>query len=193
MLVHRLGCWLLALGCVAAYAADDLTIEAQRNGAVVEVRARATIDAPLSIIWTTLTDYERLPEFIPGLKKSRVVSRSGQIAVVEQSGEARFLFFSFPIEVMLEALEIPPSLLRVRALSGTLRLLEGSYQVEPDPDSPKLVLRWAGSIVPDVHLPPLLGEVVMRASIEDQFTGIVREIERREAVRRAKNEDSQKK
>jgi hypothetical protein len=33
-------------------------------------------------------------------------------------------------------------------------------------------------------MPPLIGEMLMRSSIEDQFRGMVREIERREALRR---------
>ena len=193
MLHLRLACWVFAFGSVAAHAAEDLTVEAQRKGAYVEVRARATIDAPLSVIWGTLTDYERLPEFIPGLKKSRVIRRNGLTTIVEQSGEARFLVFSFPIDVTLEAVENPPTTLRVRSLSGTLRYLDGGYEVEPQSDGPKFVLRWVGTISPDVSLPPLFGEIVMRISIEDQFTGMVREIERREESRRAKLKDNQAK
>ncbi len=168
-------------------------VEAARKGPFVEVRARATIDAPLSVIWTTLTDYERLPEFVPGLKKSRVLSRNGQSAIVEQSGEARFLIFSFPIDVTLESVEKPPSSIRVRALAGTLRHLEGGYEVEPDPGSGKFLLRWTGTIAPDVSLPPLFGEVVMRMSIQDQFTGMVTEIDRREAQRRAREKEANRK
>ena len=140
-----------------------------------------------------LTDYEKLPDFVPGLKKSRVASRNGTTVVVEQSGEARFLMFSFPIDVVLEAVEKPQSSIRVRSLSGTLRYLEGGYDVEAEPDSGKFILRWVGTIAPDVSLPPLLGEVVMRMSIEDQFTGMVREIDRREALRRAGDKDARRK
>jgi hypothetical protein len=78
-------------------------------------------------------------------------------------------------------------------LSGTLRYLDGGYEVEPDQDSGKFVLRWTGTIAPDMSLPPLFGEVVMRMSIEDQFTGMVREIDRREALRRAGDKDPRKK
>ena len=67
--------------------------------------------------------------------------------------------------------------------------LEGGYEVEPDANSAKFVLRWVGTIAPDVSLPPLFGEVVMRMSIQDQFTGMVSEIDRREALRRAKEKD----
>lgn len=193
MRLLRLACWFPILAAAAAHAAEDLSVEATRKGPYVEVRARATIDAPLSVIWTTLTDYERLPEFVPGLKKSRVVSRNGSTAIVEQSGEARFLMFTFPIDVTLEAVEKPPSSLRVRVLSGTLRYLDGGYSVDADPDSAKLVLHWVGTIAPDVSLPPLFGEVVMRMSIEDQFTGMVREIDRREALRRAAEMDARRK
>jgi ribosome-associated toxin RatA of RatAB toxin-antitoxin module len=194
MRLLRHACWLLALsGGIPAHAADDLSVEAQRKGAFVEVRARATIEAPLSVIWATLTDYERLPEFVPGLRKSRVVSRSGTSAIVEQSGEARFLVFTFPIDVMLESVEKPPYAIRVRALSGTLRHLDGGYEIEPEAEGGRFLLRWVGTIAPDISLPPLFGEVVMRMSIEDQFTGMVREIERREALRRAGDKDTRRK
>lgn len=193
MPLSRLACWLFPLVAATAHAAEDLSVEAARKGAFVEVRARATIDAPLGVIWAVLTDYEKLPEFVPGLKKSRVASRNGSTVVVEQSGEARFLMFSFPVDVVLEAVEKPHSSIRVRALSGTLRYLEGGYDVEAEPDSGKFILRWVGTIAPDVSLPPLLGEVVMRMSIEDQFTGMVREIDRREALRRAGDKDARRK
>ena len=137
--------------------------------------------------WPTLTDYDRLSEFIPGMKRSRVTSRRGSTVIIEQSGEASFLMFTFPIEVTLEALEQPPGSIKVRAVAGNMRHFEGGYEVEMDADSPRVVLRWVGSIIPDVALPPLLGEVVMRMSIEEQFAGMVREIERREAARRSKD------
>lgn len=170
----------------AAYAADDLAVDAVRKGEFVEVAARATVEASLAVVWSTLTDYERLPEFIPGLRKSKVISRRGGTVVVEQSGEARFLMFTFPIDVTLESVERPPSSIQVRALSGNLRHFEGGYLVEPQQGGRKIVLRWVGSIIPEVSLPPLIGEVVMRMRIEDQFTGMVREIERREALRRVR-------
>lgn len=182
----RHACWLLILGMAGAYA-GDIKVEAQRKGEFIEVRAYAAIEAPLSVVWNTLTDYDRLPEFVPGMRKSKVTSRRGGTVIVEQSGEARFLMFTFPIEVTLEAFENPPSSIHVRAIAGNLRHFEGGYLVEPDPGGRGIVLRWEGTIIPDVSLPPLIGEVVMRMRIEDQFTGMVREIERRDASRRVKD------
>jgi ribosome-associated toxin RatA of RatAB toxin-antitoxin module len=181
-----LACWLLFFCTAAACAAENVSVEASRKGEYIEVQARAIVDASLSVVWTTLTDYDRLPEFIPGLRKSKVVGRRGATVIVEQSGEASFLMFTFPIDVTLEAFERPPFSIRVRAVAGNFRFFEGAYHVEPEPHGGKILLRWVGAIIPDMSLPPLIGEVIMRMRIEDQFTGMVREIERRESLRRTR-------
>ncbi len=156
----------------------------KRNvGDLVEVRARATLHASLSVVWNTLTDYERMPEFIPGLKRSRVVARNGATTTVEQSGEAHFLFLSVPIEVTVETTERPPHI-EVRRIAGTLRHLQGRYEIDVLTTDPERVqLRWVGTIAPEVGLPPFIGEALMRLLIEEQFAGMVREIERRQAAR----------
>lgn len=167
----------------ASPAADDLTVDAFRRGAAVEVIARATLRAPHELVWRTLTDYDQLASFIPGLLESRVIERRGPAATVEQFGEVRFLIFRFPIEVTLESVEKPPDVIEVHALKGNLKRLEGGYRIERGAAPGTLVLHWRGLVQPDAPLPPLLGEVIMRANIEDQFAGMVREIERRQAER----------
>lgn len=171
--------------CVAgaAGAAEDVAVEAARRDGAIEVRAHARVTATLGTVWATLTDYDRLPEFIPGMRASRVVARNGNVATVEQVGEARFLFFSFPIEVTVLSTARPPEAIDVRALKGSFRRLEGGYRLKQLPGG-AIELVWIGLLEPDFALPPLLGEVLMRSTIEDQFLGMVREIERREALRR---------
>ena len=179
---------LALLAPAAALAAEDVAVETERQGDVVEVRARATLEAPHAVILATLTDYERLPEFVPGLRSSRVLERRGPAAVVHQQGEARFLFFTHPIDVVVESTERTPWLIEVRLLSGNLRQLTGRYEIEGHAAGApgKLVLRWTGTIEPERGLPPLFGELLVRANIKDQFFGMVREIDRREAERRSK-------
>jgi ribosome-associated toxin RatA of RatAB toxin-antitoxin module len=167
-----------------AGAAGDISVESIRRGDALEVICRATIDAPLEILWQTLTDYDRLAEFIPGMRRSRVLERRGAVAVVEQSGEAGFLFLTFPIDVTLASTESPPYALEVSMLKGNLKRLDGAYRIEPQ-DGGRIVLTWTG-IVEALSMPPLLGEIVMRSNIGDQFRGMVREIERREALRRGR-------
>ena len=72
-------------------------------------------------------------------------------------------------------------------LKGNLKRLEGVYRIEPQAGG-RILLTWNG-IVEALSIPPLLGELVMRANIEDQFRGMVQEIERRDALRRGREGD----
>ncbi len=172
----------LCLAAGAARGAEDFAVDTLRRGEAVEVRCGATLDAPKDIVWQTLTDYGRLAEFIPGMRRSRIVSYAGGAAVVEQVGEARFLFVTYPIEVTLSSVERPPDTIEAKMLKGSLTRMEGAYRVRVRADG-RVRLTWDG-IVEAPGLPPLIGELVMRANIEDQFRGMVEEIERREAARR---------
>jgi ribosome-associated toxin RatA of RatAB toxin-antitoxin module len=174
----------LAVWAPSALASSAIDVHTSRQGDLIQVHAKAIIKAPMELVWATLTDYERLPEFIPGLKKSRIIARKGTSTTIEQSGVAQFLFLTVPIEVTLESTERAPHYIEVRRVAGTLRQLQGRYETDAMPELGYVQLRWTGSIEPENGLPPLVGESIMRRSIRSQFTGMVREIERREAVRK---------
>ena len=63
--------------------------------------------------------------------------------------------------------------------------MDGAYRIVPPAAAAPALLD--GMVEAD-SMPPLFGELVMRATIEDQFRGMVREIERRDALRRASGE-----
>lgn len=174
--------FVLLLHFGAANGASTFSVEATRYGDAVQVNARATVKAPLALIWNTLTDYDHLADFIPGMDKSRLVERQGKTAIVEQSGYARLWFFRFPIDVTVEAVEQSSVSVQVRLLKGNLKRLEGGYQVEKIGDDDTYALRWTGIIQPDVNVPGAIAATVMRKNIAEQFRGMVNEIERRAAV-----------
>lgn len=169
-----------------ANAAEDLVVEAQRRGERIEVRASAFIAAPAPLAWAVLADYERLPRFIPGITRSSVRKREADRALVEQTGEARFLLFSFPIEVTLEVVESPMRWISSRAVAGNVRMMIGRYDLYPDPGRGGVLLRYYGLIEPDFDLPPLVGTAALRGTAQEQFTAMVTEIERRAAAARAR-------
>jgi ribosome-associated toxin RatA of RatAB toxin-antitoxin module len=164
----------------AAQSAQNVAVEAQLQGNALAISARATVRAPLPLIWRTLTDYNHLAEFIPGMKSSRVLQRHGKTAIVEQIGEARFLIFHYAIGVVVEADEHYPATIDVRVLSGNLRQLAGGYRIETVPGvRDEFVLRWQGIVEPDIPLPLFMTAPGLRESVTEQFLGMVEEIERR--------------
>lgn len=175
---------VLALCGLAVRAnAAGFTIHAEKQGSAVAIETRTVLNVPLAVIWDTLTDYDRLSSFVPGMRASRVIERRGPAIIVRQQGEAGFLFFSHAIDVVVEVREQPPHVIGVRVLSGNLKQLDGRYQIEPDAQTPgRYALRWSGLIEPESRLPPLIGVPILRANIGEQFRGLVSEIERRAAV-----------
>ena len=175
-----------------AIGAEQVSVEASSQGTAVAIKARATIKAPYALIWQTLTDYDHLSEFIPGMMTSHVVERRGSAAIVEQTGKAGFLFFTYPIEVVVESPEEPPAFIGIRVLKGNLKQLDGGYRIEKTSyKDDEFVLRWSGMIEPSISLPLFITVPLMRANISDQFRAMVKEIERREALRTGKQAGAQ--
>jgi ribosome-associated toxin RatA of RatAB toxin-antitoxin module len=164
----------------AARCAQDVAVEARTEGNALAIDARATIHASLPLIWRTLTDYDHLADFVPGMKTSRVLERRGRRVVVEQTGEAKLLIFNYPIAVVVESEEHYPNTIGVRVLTGNLRKLAGAYRI--DAVSGRLgefVLRWHGIIEPDIPLPLFITAPGLREAVAEQFFGMIGEIERR--------------
>jgi ribosome-associated toxin RatA of RatAB toxin-antitoxin module len=169
-----LACLLLVCASAVATAAD-VSVQATRDGDAVEVEAVAEIPVSLARAWAVLTDYNRLSEFVPDLHESRVVSRQGTSAVVEQKGAARFLFLSYPIEVRLAVTEQPRRRIESRAVAGNFRELRSVYTLEPREGGVRL--RYQGRLVPDFQL-PLFHTYVLKSNVEATFRAMVEEIER---------------
>jgi ribosome-associated toxin RatA of RatAB toxin-antitoxin module len=172
--------WLLMLGAAAAALARpaEVSVVATPQPEGVQVTARALVRAPTELIWQTLTDYDHLSEFVPGMVSSRVVSRQGSQLIIEQKGGAHLWFFSYPIRVTVASTEHPYEGIDVRLLQGNLRRLEGGYRIEPQPDG-STEITWSGTIEPDSPVPAFIRNAILRRTISEQFAGMVREIERR--------------
>ena len=157
---------------------DDVrdSVRAWREDDAVMVRAEAVVIAPLQTAWRVLTDYEQYAQFIPDLKSSRVLARSGNTAIVEQKGEAGFFFYHFPIEVTFSITEVPDTSVRSRAISGTFKEMTGTYVLTEQGEAIRLV--YSGRLVPAFRLPPLIGVPALRSAVERQFLALAREIRR---------------
>lgn len=167
-----------------AAAAEEVVVEVERRGEGIEVKARATVAANAAVVWQVLTDYDGLARFIPGISKSSIREKNGNRLLVDQAGEARFLVFSFPIEVRLEVFENPPDWVTSQAVAGNLRRMNGRYDIRAEATPGVCSVRYQGALEPDFALPPLIGLAAMRGMIEAQFTAMVAEIERRAAAQK---------
>lgn len=169
---------LLLLVAVGTASAQQISVEAHRDGDAVLVEARARFKADLNLAWEVLTGYDQYARFVPDLKSSEILARAGNTAIVEQRGVAGFFVFRFPLEVRLAVTEQPYEQVAAQAISGNFKEMTGLYRLVAEGD--ELRFTYSGRLVPAFGLPPLIGTTMIRVAAERQFTALVREILRRE-------------
>jgi len=133
-----------------------LALEDQKVAIIVdEVREVLRIDST-TIIAPPAIVRGLAAEYIAGLSHSRVLSRKGREVQVEQQGEARFLFLSYPLDVRLAVTEQPYERVSSRAVAGSFREMRNAYVLEAREG--RVVLRYTGRLVPGFYVPPVVGQ-----------------------------------
>lgn len=80
------------------------------------VTARFEVPQPPDVVLAVLSDYERIPRFMPDVRSSVVVERSPDHVLVEQEAVSQFMMFSKKVHLLLE----------VRREDGTIRFMDRS-------------------------------------------------------------------
>src|ERR1039457_5495247 len=86
----------------------------QEGSTFYQVNAKAFARAGPQVVWKVLTNYDRLTEFVPNLESSKILSRNGQEAIVEQDGRAGFLFITHSIHMVMRVVEQPISVIDIK-------------------------------------------------------------------------------
>jgi ribosome-associated toxin RatA of RatAB toxin-antitoxin module len=123
---------------------------------VYSLTARFAVAQPAAIVHAVLTDYERIPKFMPGVETSVVLERDAGRAVIEQQGVSHLMMFKKHVYLVLEIAE-GPDVLRFHdragrsfaRYEGKWELCEGtgvtwiSYELTAQPafDVPEFVLK----------------------------------------------------
>ncbi|VAH86327.1 unnamed protein product [Triticum turgidum subsp. durum] len=97
------------------------------------VRARVRVGAPLQAVWATLTDYEGLAGFIPGLSECRLLHQDKAFARLYQVGEQDLaLGFKFNAKGTIDCYEGEMELLpesRARRREIDFNMVDGDFKV----------------------------------------------------------------
>lgn len=171
-----------ALAAIASAAAADVNIDVRRTGGIVIIDASAEINADAATAWRVLTDYGRYPEFVPGMRESRVVERRGTHAIVAQSGDAPIGFTRMPVEITYDIEEFPPSRIESSAKGETLRALDSRYQLLPAPAGVRL--EYEGRLAPRSAWLGQIEQYALRQAIVAEFQALADRIEHEAAAGR---------
>jgi hypothetical protein len=184
-IVARQGIALAFAAALATTACEgaSVDVDVDRSGDTVLIEAHARLHADLATSWDVLTDYARYPAFIPGVRTSRVVSRQGASATVEQASDGLWPLAA-PMRVVYAVTEAAPSRVESRIVAGCECELDSTYALTHAGDA--VTLAYAGRLT--LHgglLAPVERAAASRAVVRE-FRALADEIERRAGERSAR-------
>jgi ribosome-associated toxin RatA of RatAB toxin-antitoxin module len=91
------------------FAADEQISVREKDG-TYDVRATFSVHLPASVVTDVLTDYVRIPRYMPEVRTSRLLEQQDDRAVIEQEAVAKFLMFSRRVHLVLEVQKTPTAI-----------------------------------------------------------------------------------
>lgn len=177
-------CLLLGRGpAFAADAVDPDEVVAERRDGIYYGSLSLQAAVPPALALEVLTDFDHMAEFVPNLTASRIVSHTGNVYRIAQQGKASFgpLGFHFESERQVEVQ--PDGRLLSKAVSGTTKYMRSELRVLAMGAASRLDYRI--EMIPEYWAPTVVGVSFMRHELAEQFTALLREMERRQKARQA--------
>ncbi|CAN6439259.1 unnamed protein product [Victoria cruziana] len=106
---------------------DDLL---ENGGVHRSVAASITVKAPLHRVWSVLTDYETLPEFVPNLAISKILSREKNKVRILQEGCKGLLYMVLHARAILDLHEQFEQEITFEQVEGDFDFLQGKWIFE---------------------------------------------------------------
>jgi hypothetical protein len=174
---------------------NELKVDVLRRGRRFEAEALLELAADVQTVWDTITDYDALPGFMPGIRACRVLERRALTSttehlLVEQQGEFRLLLFAQSMTVTLSIEQQRPRVATAKALSVELGILrrraidvfEGRYELTArgaHQGVPRTRLRYTAVIGLRLPPPPAVGSLAVRQNLSAQLQAVGSEVARR--------------
>ncbi len=120
-------------------------------------------------VWALLTDYDHLTEVSPQMKTSRVLQRTDEKIVIEQTTETRFLFFWKKINVKLNVLEKPFDEIAFYQTGGNMELFSGNWVLQPMEEGRVTRLTYRLKFKPGFYVPRWFALHALKSAIPEQL------------------------
>ena len=160
---------------------DRWEVRVEQHGDRFFVHAQSEVDADRATIWSTLTDYDHLANFIPNISSSRTISRNGAEAVVEQMGTASFGPMRKSFAVLFAIREQSGESITLSGVGDDFKRCDARYDiVSLTPYRSRIV--YEATIVSRLPVPSIFSVPAMRSTISNQFGALIQEVLRRQTT-----------
>ncbi|KAK6152962.1 hypothetical protein DH2020_012601 [Rehmannia glutinosa] len=134
------------------------------------IKAEISVNADVESVWSALTDYERLADFIPNLVRSGRIPcpHPGRIWL-EQRGLQRALYWHIEARVVLDLQEVLKSEndreLHFSMVDGDFKKFEGKWSVKSRKGSSTTTLGYEVNVIPTFNFPAIFLERIITSDL----------------------------
>jgi ribosome-associated toxin RatA of RatAB toxin-antitoxin module len=154
---------------VAAASGDDAqAITVREEQGVFHITARFTVPASPADAMAVLTDYNGIPRFLPNVRRSRLLERTDNRALVEQEAVVRFLLFATRIHLLLAIDESGRSVRFVDRCGRSFGRYEGAWTLTAIDDD-RVEVHYELMATPTFDAPAFLVRRLMERDAIDQM------------------------
>lgn len=178
--VIRILSGIALIGASHVMAAPTPEVNLHQEGTVFRVSGELTVPVKPATAWAVLTDYERVPEYVAGMRVSKLVEKTGHVRVVDQQGEVMANNMRMLYQGTARFVEEPSSKLSVEFLSGPLRNMQGQWTVSGKRAPVKLTYELVFNAGTPNPSPIMVG--LLQQQVTHWVTSLATEMERQAAA-----------
>ena len=158
----------------AADPAPSPQVEVREAGGLYTVTARFDVPQAPAVALAVLTDYERIPHFMPDVRTSVVRQRAPGSLVVEQEAESRFMMFSKKVHLVLEVTESGDTIRFIDRCGKSFTTYEGAWRATTH--NGRTVVTYELTARPSFEVPEFLLKRLLKRDSVRMIEGLRREM-----------------
>ncbi|WP_320677605.1 SRPBCC family protein [Prochlorococcus sp. MIT 1300] len=135
-------------------------------------------------IWSALTDYDHLSDFIPNLSTSILISKVDNCVHLKQVGCQQLMGLKFSAKVQIELIEYyQERTLNFRLLKGDFRRFEGAWRIKETNEGKGSRLFYELTVQGCIGMPVTLIEQRLREDLKTNLLAVEAEAARRSLIK----------
>lgn len=159
---------------------QDIEVIAKKVANMVVIDVSMLVAATPREAWDVLTDYDHMPQFLPNLQSSKILSKSPTRIEVAQKGGATHGPISITFDVVRDVQLKPYSEIVSHVISGNLKKVDGTTRLSPEGDGTRITFH--SESIPNIWVPPGIGPTLIENETRGQFGDMRAEIMKRRLV-----------
>lgn len=156
----------ISLHTQAVNSTYDLHLQVYPNGEQFQIAADYKVGLSLCQSIIFIRDYEAAKNF-PGIKESKILSRSGNQVLVERVVEDRILLIPVQMRSVVQYKELSDYVLVFEQISGDAKYYKGTWRLDPEVDGTRF--HYQANIELSSIVPHSMAEYFIRTQMTKRF------------------------